>query len=212
MKDLRRKNGRRELSRLEECVKRCFDVVVAGVAVIVLLPLMAAIALLIRLQDGGPALYQQTRLTKHGRTFQIYKFRSMILDAEKDGMARLAKEKDSRITPLGAVLRRLHLDELPQLWNILKGEMSLVGPRPERPEIAAQYEADLPEFAQRLRVKAGLTGYAQVMGRYDSPPQEKLKWDLMYIEGYSFLLDLKLILLTGKALFLPKRAAAKKAR
>jgi len=195
---------RGELSLFDEFIKRCFDILVAGVALVAVSPVMLVIAVLIKLQDGGPVLYQQTRLTLHGKPFQLYKFRSMIVNAEKDGVARLAKANDSRITPLGAILRRFRLDELPQLLNILKGEMSIVGPRAERPEIAAQYEKELPEFAYRLKVKAGLTGYAQVLGRYNTSPYDKLMWDLMYIEGYSFFMDLKIIMMTVKILFLPE--------
>ena len=193
-----------ELSLFDEFVKRCFDLAVAWLGLIVLSPVMLVIAVLIKLQDGGPVFYKQKRLTIHGGVFELYKFRSMVVDAEKDGVARLAKEKDSRITPLGAILRRFRLDELPQLLNIIKGEMSVVGPRAERPEIAEQYEAEIPEFSFRLKVKAGLTGYAQVLGRYNTTPYDKLMWDLMYIESYSLLLDLKIIMMTLKILFMPE--------
>lgn len=193
-----------ELSLFDEFVKRCFDIVAAGLGLIVLSPVMLVIAVLIKLQDGGPVFYKQKRLTIHGGVFELYKFRSMVVDAEKDGVARLAKENDSRITPLGAILRRFRLDELPQLINIIKGEMSVVGPRAERPEIAEQYEAEIPEFSFRLKVKAGLTGYAQVLGRYNTTPYDKLMWDLMYIESYSLLLDLKIIMMTIKILFMPE--------
>ena len=196
-----------ELSLFDEFVKRCFDLAVAGLALIVLSPVFLVIAVLIKLQDGGPVFYKQERLTIYGATFDLYKFRSMVVDAEKDGVARLAQQNDSRITPLGAVLRRFRLDELPQLINIIKGEMSIVGPRAERPEIAAQYEKDIPEFALRLKVKAGLTGYAQVLGRYNTTPYDKLMWDLMYIESYSMLLDLKIIMMTIKILFMPESTA-----
>ena len=130
----------------------------------------------------------------------MYKFRSMRVDSETSG-ARLAMKEDDRITPVGRVLRNIHFDELPQLWNILIGDMSIVGPRPERPEIAAEYEKELPEFSYRLKVKAGLTGYAQVYGKYNTTPYDKLKLDLTYIENYSFALDLKLIATTVKILF-----------
>jgi len=193
-----------ELSLLDEFIKRCFDLVLSGVALLVLWPVMLIIALAIKLYDRGPVLYKQTRLTTNGKTFELYKFRSMIVNAESDGVARLAKANDSRITPLGNILRRFRLDELPQLINIFKGEMSIVGPRAERPEIAAQYEKELPEFAYRLKVKAGLTGYAQVLGRYNTTPHDKLMWDLMYIENYSFFMDLKIIMMTVKILFLPE--------
>ena len=162
---------------------------------------MLVIALAIKLQDGGPVLYTQDRLTKGGKVFRIFKFRSMWMESEQ-GVARLARKNDDRITPVGRVIRALHLDELPQIINILKGDMSIVGPRPERPEIAAQYRRQIPEFDFRLKAKAGLTGYAQVHGKYNTTPYDKLKLDLYYIEHQSFLLDVELILLTIKILFI----------
>jgi lipopolysaccharide/colanic/teichoic acid biosynthesis glycosyltransferase len=143
------------------------------------------------------------RLTKNGKEFEVLKFRSMIQDAEKDGVARLAKDSDDRITPVGKIIRMIRFDELPQLFNILKGDMSFVGPRPERPEIAKQYEKEMPEFALRLQVKAGLTGYAQVYGKYNTPPYDKVQMDLMYIANQSIFEDLKLMLMTFKILFVP---------
>ena len=134
--------------------------------------------------------------------FRICKFRTMVQDAEKISGARLASEDDDRILPVGRLLRRTRLDELPQLWNILKGEMSLVGPRPERPELAAQIEEEIPEFSYRLKVKAGLTGYAQIYGKYNTTAYDKLKLDLTYIRNYSLLLDLKMILMTPKIMFM----------
>ena len=156
----------------------------------------------IKLQDGGPVIYRQRRLTLNGHVFYVYKFRSMTMDAEKDGIARLACIDDNRITPIGAIIRKIRFDELPQLFNILKGDMSIVGPRPERPEIAEQYEKEMPEFHYRLRVKAGLTGYAQIFGKYNTTPYDKLKLDLHYIQNYSFMLDIKLIIQTVKILFM----------
>ena len=132
----------------------------------------------------------------------IYKFRSMVVNAEGDGKARLAAENDKRITPVGQFIRKTRLDELPQLINVLKGEMSIVGPRPERPEIIAEYEKKIPEFSCRLKVKGGLTGYAQIYGKYNTTPYDKLKMDMMYIQNYSFLLDIKLILMTAKVIFM----------
>ena len=193
----------RGLSLEQRFLKRALDITIALVALIPALPLMAITALAIKLQDGGPVLYKQTRLTKDARPFEVYKFRSMITDAEKDGVARLACEGDDRITPVGRIIRKIRFDELPQIFNILKGDMSLVGPRPERPEIIEEYTRQMPEFNYRLKVKAGLTGYAQVWGRYNTTPQEKLKLDLMYIENYSLVLDIKLMLLTLKILFMP---------
>ena len=152
-------------------------------------------------------IYRQVRLTKDGKPFEILKFRSMRVDAEKDGVARLAADQDSRITPVGRIIRTVHFDELPQLWNILQGDMSIVGPRPERPEIAAQYEQEMPAFSLRLQVKAGLTGTAQVYGRYNTEPRDKLKMDLMYINNMSLGEDLKLIFATVKIMFMKERTA-----
>lgn len=180
--------------------KRLLDIVISIPIAIVLMPLFIFIALLIKIYDGGPVLYKQPRLTIDGKIFNIYKFRSMKMDSEKYG-AQLAKKNDDRVTPIGRVLRMLHFDEFPQLINIIKGDMSVVGPRPERPEIAAQYQKVIPEFDFRLKVKAGLTGYAQVYGKYNTTPYDKLKLDLTYIENYSFWLDIKLIFLTFKILF-----------
>lgn len=182
--------------------KRIIDVVISGIALIILSPVMLLTALSIRLYDGGPAFYKQVRLTENGKTFRILKFRSMRVDAEKDGVARLASEHDDRITPVGHFIRKCRLDELPQLINILRGEMSIVGPRPERPEIAAQYEEEMPEFRLRLQVKAGLTGYAQVYGKYNTQPYDKLEMDLMYIANQSIVQDLKLMFATVKILFM----------
>ena len=166
-------------------------------------PLMLLTALAIKLYDGGPVLYKQVRCTIGQREFYIMKFRSMRTDAEKDGVARLAQKGDKRITPVGKVIRKCRLDELPQLINILRGDMSFIGPRPERPEIITQYMEVMPEFAFRMKVKAGLAGFAQVYGKYNTSPYDKLKLDLTYIENYSVWLDLKLMLLTLKVLFWP---------
>ena len=184
-------------------LKRLFDVVVSGCALILLSPVMLLVAWAVR-RDGGPAFYRQCRLTKDGRRFDVLKFRSMRVDAEKDGKARLASANDDRITPVGHFIRKVRIDELPQLINILKGDMSIVGPRPERPEIAAEYEKELPEFSLRLQAKAGLTGYAQVYGKYNTTPYDKLQMDLMYIANPSFLEDLHIIFATIKILFLPE--------
>ena len=193
-----------ELSIMDEAIKRLFDIVAASMGIVVFSPLMLLVAAAIKVYDGGSAVYKQERLTINGKRFMVYKFRSMVISAEEDGIARLAMVGDSRITPIGAIIRKLRIDELPQLFNVIKGDMSIVGPRPERPEIAAQYEKSIPEFRYRLKVKAGLTGYAQVLGRYNTTPYDKLMWDLMYIEGYSFLLDLRLIMMTIKILFIPE--------
>ena len=180
--------------------KRIVDIVFSLVGLVIASPFMLLIALAIKLYDGGPVFYKQPRLTRDKKVFMILKFRSMKMDSEVKG-AQLAKKEDDRITPVGRIIRRIHFDELPQILNILKGEMSLVGPRPERPEIAAQYCERIPEFDYRLKVKAGLTGYAQVYGKYNTTPYDKLKLDLTYIETYSMRLDLKLLMLTFKILF-----------
>lgn len=160
------------------------------------------IALCIKVTDRGPVFYKQKRLTKDGKVFDIYKFRTMIQNAEKHTGARLASAEDDRILPVGRMLRRIRLDELPQLWNILIGDMSLVGPRPERPELAEKIEETIPEFSYRLKVKAGLTGYAQVFGKYNTTSYDKLKLDLTYIQNYSIWLDLKLMLMTPKIMLM----------
>ena len=183
-------------------IKRAFDMIASFCGLLVLSPILVITAIAIKAYDGGPVLYKQTRLTLDGKEFKIWKFRSMCVDAEKDGIARLsAGNRDPRITPIGRVVRVCRLDELPQLVNILLGDMSIVGPRPERPEIAEQYYKFLPDFKLRLQVKAGLTGYAQVYGRYNTDPYEKLEFDLLYINNMSVITDLKLIFATFSILF-----------
>lgn len=186
----------------QQFVKRLIDILASLIGIILALPLFIIISLSIKLTDHGPIYFRQERLTINGKKFNILKFRTMIQNAEKDGVARLASEGDSRILPIGRLLRRTRLDELPQLINILYGDMSLVGPRPERPELAIEIENEIPEFAYRLKVKAGLTGYAQIYGKYNTTSYDKLKLDLTYIRNYSLLLDLKLILMTPKIMFM----------
>ena len=193
-------NRNRGLSAEQEAGKRLLDIVLGSLMLIVFSPLMLLISFSIWITDRGPVFYRQERLTRNGKVFMIYKFRSMVMESEQKG-ARLAAKKDSRITPVGRVIRSCHLDELPQLINILKGDMSMVGPRPERPEIAAKYQAVIPEFSYRLKVKAGLTGYAQVYGKYNTTPYDKLKLDLYYICNYSIWMDIRLCLMTFKILF-----------
>lgn len=189
--------SRKEVKPEYVIMKRVFDFVSSLIGLVVLSPLMILLAVVIRLYDGGPALYKQVRLTKNGREFEILKFRSMKVDAEKDGVARLSSgEDDDRITPVGRFMRKFRLDEFPQLINILVGDMSIVGPRPERPEIAEEYYETIPDFRLRLQIRAGLTGYAQVYGKYNTNPYEKLEFDLLYINDMSFLTDLKLIFAT----------------
>ncbi|MBQ3140659.1 MAG: sugar transferase, partial [Clostridia bacterium] len=172
---------------------------------LVLSPILLVTALAIKLTDKGPVFYKQNRLTKDGKIFKVIKFRSMRVDAEADGVARLSTgSSDDRITPVGRIIRKIRVDELPQLFNVLGGSMSLVGPRPERPEIAEQYLSELPDFALRLQAKAGITGYAQVYGKYNTPPYDKLQMDLMYIAHPSVLEDIRILLATVKILFMPE--------
>ena len=185
-------------------IKRVIDIAAALTLLIVTSPVLILTALAIKAYDGGPVLYRQIRCSLYGTPFYIYKFRSMRTDAEKDGVARLAQKGDDRITPVGALIRKVRIDELPQLFNVIKGDMSFVGPRPERPEIIESYKEELPEFLYRTRVKAGLTGYAQIYGKYNTVPYDKLKLDLYYIEHYSIWLDLKLLLLTVKIVLTPE--------
>ena len=191
------------LAMEQRFIKRAIDLIGSLILILISSPIMILTALVIKLYDGGPILYKQVRCTIDRREFYIMKFRSMRTDAEKDGVARLASKNDNRITPIGKVIRKCRVDELPQLFNILKGDMSFIGPRPERPEIIAQYMEVMPEFAFRMKVKAGLAGFAQVYGKYNTTPYDKLKLDLTYIENYSVWLDLKLMLLTLKILFWP---------
>lgn len=185
--------------------KRLIDLMMAGVATVVLSPIMVITAIAIKAYDKGPVFYKQTRLTKDGNEFGVLKFRSMKVNAEKDGVARLSSgENDPRITPIGRIIRKCRIDELPQLLNILKGDMTIVGPRPERPSIAADYEKVMPEFHLRLQAKAGLTGYAQVYGKYNTTPYDKLLMDLMYISRPSLLEDLMIMFATVKILFMPE--------
>ena len=184
-------------------LKRALDIVCTMILLILTSPIMLLTALAVKLYDGGPVLYKQVRCTVNQREFCIMKFRSMRQDAEEDGVARLAQKNDDRITPIGKFIRKCRIDELPQLFNILKGDMSFIGPRPERPEIIAQYMEVMPEFVYRMKVKAGLAGFAQVYGKYNTSPYDKLKLDLAYIENYSLWLDIKLMLLTLKVLFWP---------
>lgn len=190
---LRVKSG--GLTREQRFIKRTMDIVLCLIALIPAIPIMLMIIIAIKLEDGGSIFFTQTRLTRGVREFKIIKFRSMIEDAEKDG-AKKAVVDDDRVTKVGKFIRATRLDELPQIFNILAGDMSIVGPRPERIENVEEYMETIPEFRFRTKVKAGLTGYAQVYGKYNTTPYDKLRLDLMYIENYSVLLDLKLIFMT----------------
>lgn len=185
-------------------VKRLADILLSLAALVLFSPIMLITAILIKAYDHGPVLYKQVRLTKDRKEFYVYKFRSMKVDAEKDGVARLAQTNDDRITPVGKVIRMLRIDEMPQLFCILRGDMTIVGPRPERPQIAEQYEKEMPEFALRLQAKAGLTGLAQVYGKYNTTPYNKLQMDLQYIGSMGIVTDLKIIFATVKILFMPE--------
>ena len=189
------------LTPAERVAKRTMDILLSAIVLLILSPLMLLVAAAIKLEDGGPVFFRQKRLTRNGREFDILKFRSMVVDAEKYAGAVLATDNDPRITRMGRIIRPFRIDELPQLLNILKGDMSIVGPRPERKVIADEYYKDIPEFAYRLKVRGGLTGYAQIYGKYNTSAYDKLRLDLMYIENYSLLLDIKLMILTIRILF-----------
>lgn len=184
------------LTLTQRILKRAMDIVLCLLAMVIAAPIMLIVALAIKIEDGGPVFYKQDRVTIGGKVFSILKFRSMVVDAEKNGKSQPAVDNDPRITKVGRVIRPLRIDELPQILNILKGDMSIVGPRPERVEHVEKYSEEIPEFNFRLKVKGGLTGYAQVYGKYNTSPYDKLRLDLTYIEEYSALLDIKLILMT----------------
>lgn len=192
--------------RFYDQLKRVLDILGAAILLIVLLPLMLLVALFVRLTSRGPAVFSQKRLTIDGRIFNIYKFRTMVLDAEQGGKAVLAKKNDMRVTWIGRYLRLCRLDELPQLVNVLLGDMSMIGPRPERPEIAEYLVKQYPSFNKRLKVKAGLTGLAQIVSGYagdDESYRKKIALDVLYVRDYCFCLDIKiglktiLVVLTG---------------
>jgi sugar transferase (PEP-CTERM system associated) len=194
---------------LRTTVKRLFDVVCASVLIVLTLPVMVACALLIRLESRGPVLYRQERVGLNGRTFKVIKFRSMTADAEKDGRPRWAAQHDSRVTRVGREIRKLRIDELPQLFNVLKGEMSLVGPRPERPFFVDQLTKQIPFYACRHSVKPGVTGWAQVRYHYGATvedSQEKLQFDLYYVKNNSLFIDLVVLFETVAVVLLAKGA------
>lgn len=189
------------LTSEQKFFKRFFDIIFSLLVMIILSPLFLVISLAVHFYDNGPVFYKQARLTEGGKIFDVLKFRSMIVGAEKMGEPQKATDDDERITPVGKLLRRFRLDELPQFINVLKGDMSVVGPRPERVENYEEYTKTVPEFIYRTKVKAGLTGYAQVMGKYNTSPYDKLILDLIYIQQYSFFGDIKIIFLTIKVIF-----------
>lgn len=187
-------------------LKRLMDIVISSVALLVALIPMCVIALLVKLTSPGPVFYKQLRLTKDKKAFYIYKFRSMVQDAEKKSGPALATKDDPRITKVGKWLRKLRLDELPQLINILKGDMSIVGPRPERPFFIEKYEKEIPNYDKRFMMKAGLTALSHVYGRYSTDIVDRTHYDLLYVQNYSLLMDIRIMLLTSRTLFLKDAA------
>lgn len=184
----------------QRSLKRMLDIVLSGAALLLIWPLMLAAALAVKIFDPGPVLYSQVRVGRHEREFKVYKFRTMRVDAEKHSGPVLAAENDPRITKFGAFMRATRLDELPQIWNVLIGDMSIVGPRPERPFFVEQFKAEIPEYVYRHNVKPGITGLAQVFGKYNTTPYDKLVYDLMYIQKCNILFDLVIIVQTVKVL------------
>lgn len=182
-------------------LKRLLDLSVALCGLVCALPLILLTALSVKISDRGPILYSQVRTGRNGKVFRVYKFRTMRVDAEKYSGPMLAQENDPRITPLGRFLRAVRLDELPQIWNVLIGDMSIVGPRPERPFFVEQFAKEMPEYTYRHNVKPGITGLAQVYGKYNTTPFDKLVYDLVYIQRCNILTDLKIIIQTVKVLF-----------
>lgn len=181
--------------------KRIIDIIGSTLGLIILSPIFLIVSILIKIEDGGKVFFMQDRCTYDGKVFRIHKFRSMREDAEKDGKPHPATSDDDRITKVGKFIRATRIDELPQLVDIWIGNMSIVGPRPERVEHVAKYTEDIPEFGYRLKVKGGLTGYAQVYGRYNTTSYDKLKMDLIYVVNYSLLMDFQIVLETFKIIF-----------
>lgn len=200
-----------ELTSEQKLIKRVCDILLASVALVIAFPVMILIAIAIKLDSEGPVIYRQKRVTEGEKEFYVLKFRTMVKDAEKMTGPVLATENDPRITRVGKFLRATRLDELPQLINILKGEMSFIGPRPERPYFVEQFKKLYPEYSLRHNVKAGLTGLAQVYGKYATSPEDKLRLDLIYIKNYSVFLDIKILLLTLKTIFTKEAAEGVKA-
>lgn len=195
------------LSSEQKVVKRILDIIISVMALIISTPLLLIVAIIIKLYDKGPIFYKQKRVTENNKIFDLYKFRTMIVDAEKQTGPILASEKDTRITQIGRLLRSTRIDELPQLINVLKGDMSIVGPRPERPFFVEKFNNEIEVFKYRVFVKAGITGLAQILGKYSTVPEKKAKFDLLYIKNYSLLLDIKIIFNTIKIMFLKESAA-----
>lgn len=191
------------LSFEQRMIKRIFDIVFSLIALVFAIPVIAVCAVIVKITSPGPAFFKQERLTLDGKPYHIYKLRSMRVDAEADTGAVISGKDDPRVTKFGKFLRKSKIDELPQFFNVLIGDMSVVGPRSERPEFVENFEKEIPGYSQRFAVKAGITGLAQVAGNYDTTPQDKLRYDLLYIKNYSILQDLKIIFLTVRAIFTP---------
>ncbi|CEK31310.1 glycosyltransferase [[Clostridium] sordellii] len=186
---------------LYEILKRILDIISSLLGLIVAIPIILVIAIIIKVEDNGPVFYSQQRLGKDEKNFFVYKLRSMRVDAEKYGGAQWAQKDDPRITKIGKFIRKTRIDEIPQLFNILKGDMSLIGPRPERPELTYKFNKEIPGFIDRLVIKPGLTGLAQVNGGYDISPEEKLKWDIIYIKNRNIFLDISIVFKTIGVVF-----------
>ena len=195
------------LSYEQRLIKRIVDIVISLIGIIIVSPIILITSIIIKVYDRGPILFKQERVTKNNKTFKLYKFRTMIVDAEKKTGPVLATERDPRITPLGRFLRASRIDELPQLFNVLRGDMSIVGPRPERPFFVEQFNEEIDEFKYRVFVKAGITGLAQVLGTYATNAEDKARYDLLYIKNYSLLLDIKIMFNTVKIMFIKESSA-----
>ncbi|MFR3568591.1 MAG: exopolysaccharide biosynthesis polyprenyl glycosylphosphotransferase [Paraclostridium sordellii] len=194
-------NGNNNEKLTYSIYQRVLDILASIIGLIIGIPLIAIFGMLVKMEDRGPIFYKQERLGKNLKIFYIYKIRSMRVDAEKIGGVQWAQKDDPRITKIGKFIRKTRIDEIPQLFNILKGDMSLIGPRPERPELTYKFEKEIPGFIKRLKVKPGLTGLAQVNGGYEITPNEKLKWDLIYIKNRNIIMDIKIILKTIRVVF-----------
>lgn len=184
-------------SLIYDIYSRVLDICLSVIGLIIGIPLVLIFGIIIKLEDNGPIIYKQERVGKDGKLFEVYKLRSMKMDAEKYG-AQWAQDNDPRILKVGKFIRKTRIDEIPQLFNILKGDMSIIGPRPERPMFTMQFNAEIDGFIDRLLVKPGLTGWAQVNGGYEMTPEEKLKWDLDYIQSRNIFIDIRIIFRTIK--------------
>ena len=182
-------------NKLYDIYSRILDICLSLIGLVIGIPLIIMFGILIKLEDNGPIIYKQDRVGKHGKIFNLYKVRSMKTDAEKFG-AQWAQQNDPRILKVGKFIRKTRIDEIPQLFNILKGDMSIIGPRPERPMFTMQFNEDIDGFINRLLVKPGLTGWAQINGGYEMTPEEKLKWDIEYIKSRSVMKDISIIFRT----------------